>query len=242
MDHVVQMDNSSVAKQAFEVCPQNNLNAREIYFSTLYSDPPDRTIRIVHDAVVGIPNVSPARSPEVNLIKFGESGVDFRVKYWLEVYRLYNDTDAVVRRRVWYAMRRARITFPFPTRTLHIERRASQNNFQADSPEFVERLAGVALFAALSEDELKRLAASAVCHTYTSGEYLIRAGDAGTSMFVLHRGTIEVRTSKQRRRAARDSARREISSARWLCCVANRAPPMWLHARNRKFSKSATMR
>lgn len=195
MDHIVQMDNSSVAKQAFEVCPQNNLNAREIYFSTGYTDAPDRTIRIAQDAVRGIPNISPARAPEVNLIKFGDSSVDYRVKYWLEDYRLYNDTDAVVRQRVWYAMRRAKINFPFPTRTLHIERHTSQDDSHGDYSEFVERLAGVALFAALSNDELERLAASAARHTYTSGEYLIRAGDAGASMFVLHKGAIEVRTS-----------------------------------------------
>jgi small-conductance mechanosensitive channel len=195
MDHVVQLDNSGVAKQPFVVCAQNELNAREIYFSTLYSDPPERTIRVVRDAVRGTPNISPKRAPEVNLIKFGDSGIDFRAKYWLEDYKRYVGTDAVVRQRVWYALQRAKITFPFPTRTLHIEPRAQRNGDHHVPPTFIERLSQVALFAPLSNDEITMLAEAAQFHTFTSGENLIHAGDEGASMFIIHRGKVEIQTS-----------------------------------------------
>lgn len=195
MDHVILIDNATVAKQALEVCSQNELNAREIYFSTLYTDPPGRTLRAARDAVRGTPNVSPRRTPEVNLIKLGESGIDFRVKYWLEDYRRYNDTDSVVRQRIWYALRRAKLTFSFPTRTLHIEPRASRS-LQRDTPtDFIEQLAAVPLFAPLSTEEVTRLAEGAELHSYTSGESVIRAGDEGSSMFVIHRGMVEVKAS-----------------------------------------------
>ncbi len=195
MDHVVQLDNSGVAKQAFVVCSQNELNAREVYFSTLYSDPPEQTVRVVRDAVRGTPNVSPKRAPEVNVINFGESGIDFRVKYWLENYRLYVKTDSVVRQRVWYALRRAKITFPFPTRTLHLEPRAKKSAGRTTETELVERLSEISLFAPLTAEEVTKLAEAAHLYTFTSGEKLIHAGDPGASMFVINRGAVEVRSS-----------------------------------------------
>lgn len=195
MDHIVQFDNSGVAKQPLVVCAQTDLCAREIYFSTLYADSPERTIRVMRDALRGTPNISPKREIEVNLIKFGDSGVDFRVKYWLEDYKRYVGTDAAVRQRVWYAMQRAKIGFPFPTRTLHIERRGTGNGEYTPQPGFIERLTEVPLFAPLTEEEVAKLAETARFHTFTSGEHLIHAGDEGASMFIIHRGAVEVQTS-----------------------------------------------
>ena len=37
--------------------------------------------------------------------------MEYEVKYWLEDYAKYNDTDALVRQRIWYAFRRAGLNF-----------------------------------------------------------------------------------------------------------------------------------
>src|SRR5437899_2597623 len=58
-NHIVLVSNSSAAKEAIEVCPRDNLNARLVYFSTLYSDSPAKTIHIVREAVRDAENVSP---------------------------------------------------------------------------------------------------------------------------------------------------------------------------------------
>ena len=56
-NHLVLLSNSSVAKEAIEVCPRNNLNARLVNFGTLYTDSPAKTIHVVREAVRGA-NVS----------------------------------------------------------------------------------------------------------------------------------------------------------------------------------------
>jgi small-conductance mechanosensitive channel len=121
-NHVVLISNSTAAREPIEVCPRDNLNARHVFFNTLYNDSPAKTIHVVREAVREAENVSDKITPVVRIRNLGESGVDYEVKYWPEDYSKYNDTDALVRQRIWYAFRRAGLSFAFPTRTLHVER------------------------------------------------------------------------------------------------------------------------
>ena len=102
------------------------MNARLVFFNTLYTDSPAKTIHVVREAVREADNVSDKITPLVRIRNLGESGVDYEVKYWLTDYAKYNDTDALVRQRIWYAFRRAGLSFAFPTRTLYVERMARE--------------------------------------------------------------------------------------------------------------------
>jgi small-conductance mechanosensitive channel len=194
-NHIVLASHSSVSKEAIEVCPRDNLNARLVFFNTLYTDSPAKTIHIVREAVREADNVSPKIKPIVRIRNLGDSGVDWEVKYWLIDYAKYNDTDALVRQRVWYAFRRAGLNFAFPTRTLHIERKSKTDGAQADGSGFIERLSAVDIFAPLSSEETARLAGASASHVFAPGETVIRAGDEGSSMFVVHSGRVSVQIS-----------------------------------------------
>src|ERR1041385_3518311 len=121
-NHIVLVANSTAAKEAIEVAPRDNLNARLVFFSTIYTDSPAKTIHVVREAVRDTDNVSDKITPIVRIRGLGDSSIDWEIKYWLEDYAKYNDSDALVRQRVWYALRRNGLTFAFPTRTLYLER------------------------------------------------------------------------------------------------------------------------
>jgi small-conductance mechanosensitive channel/CRP-like cAMP-binding protein len=195
-NHIVLVSNSSAAKEAIEVCPRNNLNARLVYFGTLYTDSPAKTIHVVREAVREADNVSQKITPIVRIRNLGESGVEYEVKYWLDDYARYNDTDALVRQRIWYAFRRAGLAFNFPTRTIELERKTRKPPGEPDSSALIERLSAVDIFAPLSVDETATLAQAAVRHVFAPGETVIRAGDAGSSMFVLHNGRVQIQVSE----------------------------------------------
>lgn len=191
-NHIVLVSNSSAAKEAIEVCPRENLNARLVFFGTLYTDSPAKTIHIVREAVREAENVSPKITPIVRMRNLGDSAIEWEVKYWLLDYAKYNDTDALVRQLIWYALRRANLTFAFPTRTLHVERKALAPMAEGPQTEIIERLSAVDIFAPLSGEETEKLAAAAVRHVFAPGEFVIRAGDTGASMFVVHSGRVQV--------------------------------------------------
>lgn len=193
-NHVVLINNSTAAKEPIEVCPRDNLNARLVFFNTLYTDSPAKTIHIVREAVREADNVSQKIAPIVRIRNLGDNSVDYELKYWLDDYAKYNDTDALVRQRIWYAFKRNGLTFAFPTRTLHIER-PGKHQRERDGGAVVERLSAVDIFAPLSAEETAMLAGAAVRHVFAPGEVVIRAGEPGSSMFVVHHGRVSVQIS-----------------------------------------------
>jgi small-conductance mechanosensitive channel len=197
-NHVVLINNSSAAKEPIEVCPRENLNARLVFFNTLYTDSPAKTIHVVREAVREADNVSSRITPIVRIRNLGDNGVDYEVKYWLEDYARYNDTDALIRQRIWYAFRRAGLDFAFPTRTVHVQR-ATRGDHDGRGGAIAERLGAVDIFAPLSAEETAMLANAAVSHVFAPGELVIRAGDPGSSMFVVHQGRVSVQISENGR-------------------------------------------
>ena len=198
-NHVVLIANSNAAREPIEVCPRENLNARLVFFNTLYTDSPAKTIHVVREAVREADNVSQKIPPIVRVRNLGDNGVDYEVKYWLEDYAKYNDTDALIRQRIWYAFRRANLNFAYPTRTLLVERKPRAGDRAVDGSAIVERLGAVDIFAPLSAEETALLAQAAVRHVFAPGETVIRAGDPGSSMFVVHNGRVSVQVNENGR-------------------------------------------
>ena len=193
-NHIVLVSNSLAAREAIEVAPRDNLNARLVFFSTIYTDSPAKTIHVVRESVRDAVNVADKITPIVRIRGLGDSSIDWEIKYWLDDYAKYNDTDALVRQRVWYALRRNGLTFAFPTRTLHLERSVPVRPITAED-QIADRLSAVDVFSPLSTDELRQLAKATAGHVFAPGETLIRAGDEGSSMFVVHNGRVAVQIS-----------------------------------------------
>jgi small-conductance mechanosensitive channel/CRP-like cAMP-binding protein len=192
-NHIVLVSNSSIAKESIEVCPQNGQNARIVFFAAAYADSPVKVIHAVREAVREADNVLRYITPVVRIRNLGDSGVEYEVKYWLSDYSRYNDTDALVRQRIWYAFRRNGFTFPFPTRTVLMEQAADGDGGGRDAGEVAELLSAVDIFAPLAAAELSALASASHKRVFAPGETIIRAGDDGASMFVVSRGSVDVR-------------------------------------------------
>ena len=193
-NHIVLVSNSLAAREAIEVAPRDNLNARLVFFSTIYTDSPAKTIHVVRESVRDADNVSDKITPIVRIRGLGDSSIEWEIKYWLDDYAKYNDTDALVRQRVWYALRRNGLTFAFPTRTIHLERSVPVRPITAED-QIADRLSAVDVFSPLSTEELRQLAKATAGHVFAPGETLIRAGDEGSSMFVVHNGRVAVQVS-----------------------------------------------
>lgn len=191
------ISNSVLGKEAIEVAPRDNLNARLVDFTTLYAHSPSHTIKIIRDVVRQAENVSAKLRPIVRIKKLGESGIDWEVKYWLEDYTKFNDTDALLRQRIWYAFQREKIEFYYPTRTLHIETKTQENVFVETSNEIFERLSEVSIFAALDDEETRKLADASEVRVFAPGESIVRQNQEGSSMFVIHRGAVKVQIKEE---------------------------------------------
>lgn len=186
------LSNSDLGKRPIEVAPKDNLNARIVFFDTLYSNSPAKTTQVVREAVRQVENVSPRRRPVVRIRNFGESALEWEVKYWAEDYTKFNDTDALIRQRIWYAFLRENIHFAFPTRTVYMHEAEVEQPGTEILDSTVERLSDIPIFTPLSDEELRKLARAAVGRIFAPGEAIVRRGKEGNSMFVIAHGTVEV--------------------------------------------------
>lgn len=187
--------NSVLGKETIEVAPKNNLNARTVFFSTVYSESPAKTIQIVRESVRQVENVSAKIRPIVRIRNLGESGIEWEIKYWLDDYSKFNTTDALVRQRVWYALNREKIHFAYPTRTVHlINDEVSEKSVIESENSIYERIKEVELFAPLSEEETETIADAAHLRVFAPDEAIVQKDQPGGSMFVVHKGTVEIQT------------------------------------------------
>jgi small-conductance mechanosensitive channel len=192
-NHIVLVSNSSIAKESIEVCPRDGQNARTVNFSTVYTDSPVKVIHVVREAIRECDNVLRYMTPIVRIRNLGDSVIEWEVKYWLSDYARHNDTDALIRQRIWYAFRRSGLDFGFPTRTIYMEQAPPHNGHRRDTETLAELLSTVDIFSPLTSEELNTLAQNVSGHIFAPGETIIRAGDNGSSMFVVHRGGVDVR-------------------------------------------------
>lgn len=193
---IVLISNAILGKEFIEVAPKENLNARLVFFNTIYSASPAKTIHLIREAVRQVENVSPKIRPVVRIRNLGDNGIDYEVKYWPEDYTKYNDTDALIRQRVWYAFQRENIHFAFPTRTLYIEKQDLEPAFAESADEIFDRLTEVSLFTPLTDEQTRSLAEGAEAKIFASGEKIIRRGQDAGSMFVIHRGSVRVQINE----------------------------------------------
>jgi len=190
------ISNAVLGKEVIEVAPKDNLNARLVFFNTLYANSPAKTIQNVREAVRQVENVSQKMRPIVRIRNLGDNGIDWEIKYWLEDYSKFNDTDALIRQRVWYVFQRENLEFAYPTRTIHVETKPQESAFVETVNQIFEQLSNIPIFAPLSDEETQKLAQASSARVYAPGEAIVHQGKQGNSMFVINRGAVKVQITE----------------------------------------------
>lgn len=191
---LISFPNSVVAREMVELLPHNHLNRRVLPFPVPYSIPPETVLPLIREAVETVPNVAPERPPVVRINGFTESHITYEVLYWVKDYMSAVDMDARMRERIWYAFHRHGMQ-PLPVRRVHYER---HEPMQPRPPlNYQEILSRVEIFAPLSVAEQAELVKTPRVYLYAPGERILRSGAPGDSMFVVCRGTVEVRSANQ---------------------------------------------
>jgi small-conductance mechanosensitive channel/CRP-like cAMP-binding protein len=186
------VSNAVLGKELIEVAPKGNLNAKVVFFNTLYGHSPAKTINVVREAARQVENVSQKMRPVVRIRNLAADGIDWEVKYWLDDYRLQHDTDALIRQRIWYAFQREKIHFAYPTRTVYMEHKPEEASPEEVFTTISDRLNRVSIFAPLSDEDIEKLANSSTSRIYAPGEAIVRQGQEGNSMFVVIHGSVKV--------------------------------------------------
>jgi CRP-like cAMP-binding protein len=160
-----------------------------------YAVPPRRVHEAIVESLAGTPGVLEDPPPYVQTRSFADSGIEYGVYFFTNDFHVRDKTDAIVRDRIWYAMQRASIGIPFPTRTLHMHHVSEDTERRAHDRELERRdqvLRCVDFLDVLPPDAHRSLAAAAAVRLYAPGETIVKKGDASNELFIIDRGEVAI--------------------------------------------------
>lgn len=128
--------------------------------------------------------------PSVWVTGFEESSVQYNVKFYLEDPGNALAMKGKVFDKIWYALSREGIAFPYPHR--EIVEKVPKSPFEFDEAAVLEMIRNTEIFSALDEREARCLAEKANVMVFGPGEVVVREGAPGDSLFLVGRGSLQV--------------------------------------------------
>jgi CRP-like cAMP-binding protein len=100
-----------------------------------------------------------------------------------------------VRTAIWYAVHRAGMEIPFPSRNVNLTEMNEDRARRKDDEEYARRvdaLSRVDVFRALDAEKIDRLSRRLRMLMFGPGETILRQGDPGDSLYVVRTGAVAV--------------------------------------------------
>ncbi len=171
------------------------VTARKVEVGLTYETPPSAArTALLASLESGIPGVLREPPPIVRVTSFGDSAVIYQVRFFIDRFQDALEIDSAVHAALWYALRRAGLTIPFPIRTVHSILKADTGDAPSSVAVEAERfLAEVDFLRALDDATRNRLAHRMRAVQFGAGETIVRQGDPGETFFLLAHGEVEVR-------------------------------------------------
>jgi small-conductance mechanosensitive channel/CRP-like cAMP-binding protein len=156
-----------------------------------FAAPPTRVKDILLHATGNAVGIAAEPRPTVYLKNFGDSSIEYEIKFWISDQARYFEVCDSIRTNVWYSLRRHGISMPFPIRTVQIER-ATKNKTHELQTTARSILRQQPIFKALTDVQFDSLLPRGRIVHFGSGEKLIEQGAVGESMFILVEGEAHV--------------------------------------------------
>jgi small-conductance mechanosensitive channel/CRP-like cAMP-binding protein len=160
-----------------------------------YDASPARVREVILASLSGAMDVLAEPPPTVETAGFGPSSVDYKAHFYVSNFARRFAIESLVRERIWYALRRARISIPYPRRDVHTFVASDQVREAADAAAAgarVKLLERVDFLAVLPPDAIALLATLTETRMYGAGETVLEQGDVGDELFIVVSGTVGI--------------------------------------------------
>ena len=194
--------NGTLAKAAIaNYTKPTPVSRRNLYFNVPYDVPPRRVQELVKEALHGSLGVLPQPVPTVVTNGFGESGVEYWVRFFTDRFEVRDLVDGNARDRIWYALKRESLPLGFPNRTVQLEQTSDESRRRAAEVALGEReriLRVVDFLRVLSDEDRRQLASMTALRLYAAGETIVQQGDDTSELFIVERGEVVVLLERPR--------------------------------------------
>lgn len=174
---------------------------------------PQRVQALISRILGDLPGVLATPPPQVQLGQFIERGATYTIRYFVDDFARLEPSEGEFRKRLWYELRRSGLELPIPRSRVEAlplgELMVSSREVLSGAPKeppLSERLARVDFLAGAKSEVLERLLLGTSALQYAPGEVIIRAGEVGSELYVIERGTVEVLARRKEGPEARIAA------------------------------------
>ena len=192
------LPNNIVSKEAITNYSEPAVPTRlEVEVGASYVAPPNQVKAAIHEAMGHSPRVLKAPAPDVVLVSFDSSAITYRARFWVDDYERDEAARDEVRTAIYYAFGRQGIEIPWPIQVQY-EKPWVAPDAAVERNQRESWLASIDLFATLTEEQRREIAAGTTTRLYGDGEAIVREGQPGHSMFVVCSGGGAVRLGPER--------------------------------------------
>lgn len=165
-------------------------SAIKIRFSATYETPPHKIKSIVHNLLLNEPQIIQNPLPTVRLVNFGENGIDYEVKFYINDYCKKDVIKDEITTRIWYAMYRNNLSFPYPHREI-IEKK-HQKPYYNEKLDLLEIFSSIDILKPLDEKDKIEIGKEANITVFAPGETIIKQGEEGNSLYIILEGEVRI--------------------------------------------------
>jgi small-conductance mechanosensitive channel/CRP-like cAMP-binding protein len=187
------LPNSVLARERFEVFPQQSISAEILSLGIDPHAPPATVISVLTQAAANVDGVIRDLPCFARVAGFAQSGVTYEIKYFTRNYTQRDRINADIRKAAWYALRRNGLDLAFPISQYMVYEPQKGEGYRMPPNVLLERLHQVDILQPLGSAAREAIAFASRIHFYSRGETILRHEAAGDSMFVVHQGTVSVR-------------------------------------------------
>ena len=196
------LPNNIVSKEAITNYSEPAVPTRlEVEVGASYLSPPNQVKAAIREAMGHSSRVLEAPAPDVVLVGFDSSAITYRARFWVDDYERDETARDEVRTAIYYAFGRQGIEIPWPIQVQY-EKPWVDPDLAVGRSQREGWVASIDLFATLSEEQRREIAAATTTRLYGDGEAIVREGEPGRSMFVVGSGAGAVMLGPERREVA----------------------------------------
>ena len=194
-DNFVVIPNATVSKNdLINYHTPTVATARYVKVGLDYELPPCDALEVLKAAALETPGVLGSPEPVAMVMDFGDSAVQYAIKFWIGEPARWMYLDHLVRQNLWYRLKEKGYSIPFPIRS--VEHVSLADKTAAAGAAAVRRreeaIDHVAILAPLSREQKSQVARDSREVNLAPGQVLLKQNDPGESFFIIERGQVEV--------------------------------------------------
>ena len=180
--------------------PDRRLRVRRVV-GVSYDAPPMRVKDAILDVLRqdhGVLQAPAGPAPAVFVQSYGDSSVNYEIRFWVADRRVMDDIVDRVMTRIWYALREQSLEIPFPIRTVRMtdmrQEAEKAQAVEARAHELERAVAKCPLFTEefMNGQERRELVRDSRECALQPGEFAVRRGERSDHMYLVLSGEVEV--------------------------------------------------